>query len=51
MWDGMAEDIDLIWVRREWKYFSQAGWTGGIRLIAFDNLGGRRKADCARLHD
>ena len=25
--DGMSMDIDLIWVRRETKYFSNQGWT------------------------
>src|SRR6202158_1963570 len=27
LWDGTAGDIDLIWVRREGKYFCKWGWT------------------------
>jgi hypothetical protein len=25
--DGTADDIDLIWVKREQKYFRKWGWT------------------------
>src|SRR6202165_6241999 len=31
-WDGTARDIDLIWVRRERKFFWKWDWTAGIRL-------------------
>src|SRR6266851_3570420 len=26
-WGGTARDIEVIWVRREWKYFCKWGWT------------------------
>jgi len=32
LWDRTADDIDLIWVRRETKYFSKWGWTGNQRI-------------------
>jgi hypothetical protein len=28
LWDGTAVDIEVIWVRREQKYFCKRGWTG-----------------------
>jgi hypothetical protein len=28
MWDETAEDIEVIWVRGEQKYFCKWGWTG-----------------------
>jgi hypothetical protein len=31
--DGMAGDIDLIWVKREGENFFGEDWTGGITLI------------------
>jgi hypothetical protein len=34
---------EVIWVRRERKYFWKQDWTGSIRLIGFDNLGGAKK--------
>jgi len=30
---GMARVLEVIWVRREWKYFWKQDWTGGISLI------------------
>src|ERR1700682_3998948 len=27
LWDGTAGDIEVIWVRREGKYFCKWGWT------------------------
>ena len=29
-WDGMAEEIGVIWVRREQKYFYNQGWTANL---------------------
>ena len=42
--DETARDIDLIWVRRETKYFCKRDWTGGIRLIPFNKSAGARRA-------
>jgi hypothetical protein len=28
VWDGMARKREVIWVRRERKYFRKGGWTG-----------------------
>jgi hypothetical protein len=36
MRDETARDIDLIWVRREWKYFCKQDWTASTRLIRFN---------------
>src|ERR1700687_1291423 len=41
---GTARDIDLIWVRREQKYFWKWDWTGGIRLIRLNNSAVTRKS-------
>ena len=30
--------MELIWVKREGKYFCEWDWTGQIRLIRFNNL-------------
>jgi hypothetical protein len=30
VWGGTADDIDLIWVSGEGKYFLKWGWTGKI---------------------
>jgi hypothetical protein len=38
VWAGTAEDVEVIWVRREWEYFCNGGWTGGIRLNAKQNF-------------
>jgi hypothetical protein len=43
-WDEMAEDKQLIWVRREAEYFREADWTGQITLIRLDKLLRARKA-------
>src|ERR1700677_3849755 len=32
VWVGMAADIEVIWVRRERKYFCEKDWTTQIRL-------------------
>jgi ArsR family transcriptional regulator, arsenate/arsenite/antimonite-responsive transcriptional repressor len=34
--DGTAEDVVLIWVKREGEYFCEWDWTGQIRLICFN---------------
>jgi hypothetical protein len=47
-WGETAGDIDLIWVRREGKYFCKQGWTTQIRLIWFNNLRLRRAWQSAR---
>jgi hypothetical protein len=44
MWDGMARDMDLIWGKREGKYFLRWDWTGGIRLIRFNKFAVARKS-------
>src|SRR5229473_7881715 len=31
LWDGTARDIEVIWVRREGKYFCKRGWTGDLQ--------------------
>jgi hypothetical protein len=36
VWGGMAMDIEVIWVRREGKYFCKWDWTGQITLIRFN---------------
>src|ERR1700737_1088444 len=40
----MAADIEVIWVRRERKYFFRQDWTGQIRLIRFNKSSFRRIA-------
>jgi hypothetical protein len=40
---GTAQLMDLIWVRREGKYFCSSGWTGSISLIGFDKFDVWRK--------
>ena len=37
VWAGMAKDMQVSWVRREWEYFCEGDWTTQIRLILFDN--------------
>ena len=32
VWAGMARDIEVIWVKRERKYFCKGDWTTQIRL-------------------
>src|SRR6478752_5484133 len=32
LWGGTARDIEVIWVRRERKYFCNQDWTASIRL-------------------
>jgi DNA-binding transcriptional ArsR family regulator len=36
LWDGTAEDVVLIWVKREGECFCKWDWTGQIRLICFN---------------
>ena len=36
--------IDLIWVKREWKYFWKQDWTARIRLILFNKSNWARRA-------
>jgi hypothetical protein len=38
MWDGMAGDIKVIWVLREWKCFCSEGWTDRNSLNAQENF-------------
>ena len=33
LWGGTARVIDLIWVKRERKYFCKRGWTGQINRV------------------
>jgi hypothetical protein len=35
---GTAGFMDLIWVKREGKYFCSNGWTGSISLIGFEKF-------------
>jgi hypothetical protein len=37
--------MDLIWAKREAKYFFARDWTGSIGLIGFDKFAVRRKAE------
>jgi len=38
MWDRMTGDMDVIWGKREAKYFLEKDWTGQIRLIRFNKF-------------
>jgi hypothetical protein len=42
VWGGTADDMQLIWVRRERKYFLTWDWTTQITLIALAFLPSRR---------
>ena len=42
-WDGMAGDMQVIWGKREGKYFLAEDWTGSISLIRFRKLEFRRR--------
>src|SRR5258708_13002704 len=35
VWDGMARDIEVIWVKRESEYFCKLDWTTQITLLLF----------------
>jgi len=37
-WDETAVDIEVIWVKREGKYFCKSDWTTQITLIRLNNL-------------
>ena len=37
-WAGMARDMQVIWVRREWEYFCGGDWTTQIRLNSKENF-------------
>jgi hypothetical protein len=39
-----GSDREVIWVRREAKYFFGQDWTGSISLIRFDNSSPARRA-------
>jgi hypothetical protein len=39
----MARVLDVIWGKRERKYFCKQDWTGGITLIRFNKLRRARK--------
>src|SRR5258705_9874654 len=43
LWDGTARVVDVIWVRREWKYFWKWDRTGSIRLTRFKKSAVARK--------
>jgi hypothetical protein len=43
MWDGTARVMDVIWGKREGKYFCGWDWTGRIALIGFDKFAVARK--------
>jgi hypothetical protein len=45
VWAGMAGDMQVICVGREWKYFCKQDWTGSISLIEFDKSPAARRAD------
>jgi hypothetical protein len=34
--------MDVIWAKREGKYFLGEDWTGSISMIGFDNFAARR---------
>jgi hypothetical protein len=36
--------MDVIWVRREAKYFFRQDWTGSISLIRFNKFASARKS-------
>jgi hypothetical protein len=38
--------MDLIWVKREAKYFCGEDWTGSISLIGFAKFADWRKGEC-----
>ena len=42
-WDGTARISELIWLRREAKYFCKEVWTAQISLNAQENLLSARK--------
>jgi hypothetical protein len=46
-WDGMARDMDLIWVKQEAENFLKWDWTGGIILIRFNKFRHARKSERA----
>src|ERR1700719_2915835 len=37
VWDGTAGDMDVIWVKREGKYFWQRGWTARLKNTRVQN--------------
>jgi hypothetical protein len=45
MWDGMTGDMEVIWVKREAKYFFRSDWRGGIALIRFKKFAVWRKSE------
>jgi hypothetical protein len=42
VWAGMGSDIEVIWVKRERKYFCEGDWTGQISLMRRDKSDFRR---------
>ena len=42
-WDGMAGNIEVIWISEKQKYFFERDWTGQIRLIWLRKLDFRCK--------
>ena len=44
VWDGMARDMQVIWVRREREYFLLEDWTTQITLIRLDKFAVARKS-------
>ncbi len=47
MWDGTIIDMEVIWGKREAKYFFKSDWTGGIELISRENFFCRRRHPAA----
>jgi hypothetical protein len=43
VWDGTAKDMQVIWVRRERKYFLKEDWTGRHSLNCFNKIAPARK--------
>jgi len=44
VWAGMARDMQVIWVRKERKYFFRQDWTTQITLIRFNKTAFSRKS-------
>jgi hypothetical protein len=44
VWAGMAEDVEVIWVKWEREYFWRRDWTTQITWIRLDKFAVARKA-------
>jgi hypothetical protein len=38
VWAGTAADVEVIWVKGEWKYFCEEDWTGRSSLNCFNKF-------------